>query len=114
MLSAIVWTEQKRRRALCEFAMSTDTQLDELHRKLETLAREGEWSGLADVMQERDELLSAVADDSRPKLLQLALQNNEQLLKLVRSSRQEVSDQLVGLHRSRDAIGRYMNSGDPE
>ena len=95
-------------------ALTTAVQLEDLHRKLGILAREGEWSELADVMQQRDELLSAVRSDDRSKLLQSALQNNEQLLKLVRSSRQEVSDQLVSLHRSRDAIGQYANSGDPE
>jgi len=83
------------------------TELDELRTRLETLASDGDWAEFAIVMQRRDALLPNVAVEDRAVVFAAALSTNERLLGLVRSERQDVSDQLVTLRRGKEMIGEY-------
>ena len=82
-------------------------EIDDLHRELEFLARNGKWSELAALMKRRDQLLDKVGDSDRAIVFRAAVRSNDHLLKLLQANRQAVAHQLTSLRRGRQATSRY-------
>lgn len=84
-------------------------EIDDLHRKLETLAQNGKWSELTALMQRRDELLPKVTDIDRAVVSISTVRANDRVLKLVRAQRQGIADQLTTMCRGCDMTGHYAS-----
>ena len=82
-------------------------EIDELHRRLVDMARDRNWSGLANAMKVRDDLLTRVTPTERAAIFQSAVLCNERILQMVRSSRQSVRTEFLELRKRRDVAGRY-------
>ena len=76
-------------------------KLDKLHAKLESLARNGEWSEFSNAMVHRDDLLAQLPEIEQGVVYKAAVRTNDRILKMAQSARQSVADELTSLRRSR-------------
>lgn len=82
-------------------------EIEDLHRRLEILARNSRWPEFAEAIKRRDELLVTISGSERASVFQATVRSNERLLKLARAGRQAIADQLTSLRHGREMAGRY-------